>query len=304
MNKLQYALAFLKLGISCIPLHHRNKKPDVSLCSGGWEKYTTILSTDVEIYSWLASGWCNYGVVAGWNNLVVLDFDSLEWFDLWCAWARTQNTNTQYVVATSFKVLTARGVHVYLQTPNAINEKRIGIDVQAQRKFVVGPGCVHPNGTQYVPVGALQLVQVESIESILPVELFPQIARGGSCDDLGTFQGAPVQLQSNNTEYDAWQSAMFVSDMDLIATVKQRVRIETLFRDAHRTSADGRWLAALCPFHDDHAPSMWIDARRQICGCQVCGMKPMDCINLYARMHAMPESDAVRAMAQELGVWG
>jgi len=71
-----------------------------------------------------------------------------------------------------------------------------------------------------------------------------------------------------------------------------------------KTSADGRWLAARCPFHDDKKPSFWIDVRRQLCGCQVCGMKPMDAVNLYARMHNMSESASVSAMAKEVGVWG
>jgi hypothetical protein len=51
-------------------------------------------------------------------------------------------------------------------------------------------------------------------------------------------------------------------------------------------------------------PSFWIDTRRQLCGCQVCGMKPMDAVNLYARMHNMSESASVSAMAKEVGVWG
>ena len=263
-----------------------------------WEPYQNILSTSTEIYQWLASGWNNYGVVCGWDNLVVIDFDSLEYFSLWCMWLHQAGMGC--ISETSFKVVTARGMHVYLRTSDAAyNEKRIGIDVQAQRRFVVGPGCLHPSGTQYVPVGELHLVQVESVQRILPIELFPRVA---VCN-TASFQGAVPQLTTNNTEYDPFQAAMFPSALDLIDTVKSRVRIETLFVDVRRTSADGRWFAALCPFHDDHNPSLWIDARRQLCGCQVCGMKPMDCINLYSRMHNISESDAVRAMAEELGVW-
>lgn len=308
MNRLENALQFLKLGISVIPLLHRNKKPDAALIGGGWEKYTTILSTNEEVYAWLASDWCNYGVICGWSNLVVLDFDSLDYFGLWHLWARA--AGLARVVETSFKVLTARGVHVYLRTHDAAaNEKRVGIDVQAQHKFVVGPGCTHATGTQYVPVGALRLVQVESVESVLPIELFPSVRPDASCGQTGASWNPlstddRLKSATNNTEYDPFQMAMFAGGADLISTVKSRVRIETLFTDVQKTSRDGRWLVTLCPFHDDHNPSMWIDAQRQICGCATCGMRPMDAVNLYARMHNLSDADAVRVMAQELGVWG
>jgi hypothetical protein len=306
ITKLDFAQQFLQLGISCIPLLHRNKKPDAALIGGGWEKYTSILSTSQELVQWLATGWNNYGVICGHQNLVVLDFDNIDYFNLWQLWCSSLWVN---IAEVAFKVRTARGMHVYLQTIEpACNEKRTGIDVQAQRKFVVGPGCTHPTGTQYVPVGELQLVQVESIAQVLPLEFFPKIVPEPSCGHLGaSWNPLPtddgLKSATNNTEYDAWQSAMFVSDTDLIGAVKQRVRIETLFPDALPSGGNGKWLKTKCLFHDDTNPSAWIDTRRQLYGCTVCGFKPMDAINLYARMHALSESDAVRAMAREVGVW-
>jgi len=77
-----------------------------------------------------------------------------------------------------------------------------------------------------------------------------------------------------------------------------------MFPKVHKTSSDGRWLATLCPFHDDKSPSAWIDTRRQLFGCNACNFKPMDAINLYARLHGMSDSNAVVAMAKELQVWG
>lgn len=306
MNRLEYAKEFIKSGISIIPLHHRSKAPMLRT----WEPYTTILSTCTELHKWLASGWNNYGVICGWGNLVVLDFDNLQWFALWRIWAASVGLGR--IVETSFKVLTARGVHVYLRTQApATNEKRAGIDVQAQRRFVVGPGCTHASGTQYVAVGGFRLVEVPDVATVLPVELFPSVRPGASCGHLEASWGAlsaddGLKSATNHTEYqyDPWQSAMFTTDTDLIGAVKSRVRIETLFTDARRTSADGRWLACKCLFHADANPSAWIDVRRQLYGCTVCGFKPMDAINLYARVHNLDDAAAVRAMAQELGVWG
>lgn len=297
MTKLEHALEFLKNKIAIIPIYHRNKKPDTSLIGGTWEQYCTTTNTEYELISWLASGWLNYGVVCGWNNLVVIDFDSMEFFNIWKLWSTSNDT--QYVVDTAFKVRTSRGIHVYVTTAEPVcNEKRIGIDVQAQRKFVVGPGSTHPNGTQYVGVGEMVFPVVENIESILPLELFPRVTREHVIGSMPI-----VEMQHNNTEYDAFQMAMFSDHLDLISRVKQSVRIETMFADVRPTSNDGRWFVTLCPFHSDTNPSFWIDTKRQICGCAACLFKPMDSINLYSKMHNISNSDAVIALAHELGIW-
>lgn len=300
MTKLQYALEFLKNNISIIPIYHRNKKPDVSLIGGTWEQFCYDHNTEYQLISWLSSGWLNYGVVCGWNNLVVIDFDLMDYFLLWKLWG-SNHKDINAIIDTAFKVRTSRGIHVYVTTADPVcNDKRRGIDVQAQRKFVVGPGCVHPSGAVYEPIGAMVFPMVENIESILPLDLFPRVAR-----DVAAGTMEPIEIASNNTEYsyDPFQQAMFSSHLDLISRVKQLVRIESMFPNARKTSSDGRWLSALCPFHNDTNPSFWIDTRRQLCGCATCLMKPMDVLNLYARMHNISDSAAVTALANEIGIW-
>jgi len=294
INKLNSALEFIRHGISVIPLHHRSKEPALK----SWLPYTTLLSTSQEVYQWLASEWQNYGVIAGWKNLVILDFDNIEYFDLWVLWCNSMHID----IDPMFKVLTSRGIHVYLRTvaPSA-NDKRIGIDVQAHRRFVVGPGSTHPNGTVYQPIGEFKLVEVLNVETILPVELFPKVAQN-VCQE---FHGTPAEFHPTTTEYqyDAFQAAMWGDDADLITKVKRAIRIESLFATTIKTSADGRWLATLCPFHNDTRPSAWIDTRRQLFGCAVCNFKPLDVINLFARQHNISDAAAVSALAREVGIW-
>lgn len=289
MTILQRALEFLKLGISVIPLRHRSKEPMLKT----WKPYQphteySLLPTENDLIRWFGSGWQNYGVVAGWNNLAFLDFDDFDTFKLWKDYIELLK------IPMPFTVLSARGAHVYISLPtDGFNEKRQGLEVN-RHGYVVGPGSTHPNGTQYVGLGPLRIMPVESLETILPEDLFPHVA------PVTCFNGAAAVI-TPNTEYkfDPFASA----GMDLITKVKHAVRIESFFVDIKRTSVDGRWYAALCPFHDDHNPSMWIDVRQQLCGCQVCGMKPMDAINLYSRMKNIPESAAITMMAQEVGVW-
>jgi DNA primase (bacterial type) len=295
-----FAMQFLELGVSVIPLYHRSKNPLLI----SWEPYKTKLSADLEIRQWFPTDWNNYGVVAGWQNLVIIDFDDIEYFNLWQLWCGTQDSDVQYIAERSFKVLTRRGIHVYLMTDKpASNSKRIakkgGIDIQAQGKYVVGPGCVHPSGHVYEPTGDFIFPIVPDIESIMPLDLFPPVA----ISDV-EFHGEPPVIVPMVTQYDAFAAASVASDVDLISKVKQSVRIENLFSGVQKSGVDGRWLKALCPFHDDAHPSFWIDTRKQLCGCNVCGMKPMDAINLYSRMHNISESLAVSELAREVGVWG
>jgi hypothetical protein len=296
------AQVFLNMGIGVIPLYHRSKMPMVP----SWHEYNHRLPIDTEYQSWFATDWNNYAVICGWTNLVVIDFDNIEYFNIWCLYHELNST--QYV-ASGFKVRTRHGMHVYLRTvAPAANDKRIsrsgGIDVQAQSKYVVGPGCVHPSGHVYGPIGEMVFPVVRDIESVLPLDLFPRVAA-----EPVEFVGTAPEFASCDTEYqyDPFQAAMFATGEDLITTIKRRVRIESLFTGVQRSSADGRYLKAWCPFHNDKRSggtmSFWIDTARQLCGCQRCGMKPMDAINLYARMHNVSDSAAVRAMAEEIGVW-
>jgi len=292
------AMQFLKMGISIIPLYHRSKVPMLP----SWEPYTKFLHTEQEARSWFSTDWLNYAVICGWCNLVVLDFDTFELFDLWRAVMKYEGLN--WVVATSFKVITAHGIHVYLRTTeHAENEKRIsrsrGIDVQAQGRYVVGPGCVHPSGTQYVPVGELHLVEVPNVETILPVDLFPCVTA-----ECTKFNGVAPEFVSTHTEYQSDPYAVASMDCtDLISKIKASVRIESLFSGVQRSSTDGRWLKALCPFHDDKHQSAWIDVRRQIAGCQVCGMRPMDCIDVFGRMYNLDARAAILRLAEKIGIW-
>jgi hypothetical protein len=296
-KKLNFIKKFIDIGISVIPLRHRSKEPMLA----SWEPYKSHLPGNTEYRSWFASDWNNYGVVAGWCNLVIIDFDSIEYFNLWQLWCNNLWVN---IAEIAFKVRTRQGMHVYVCTEQpAVNDKRIskshGIDVQAQGKYVVGPECVHPSGHVYEPIGDFVFPIAPDIESILPVALFPPVAIG----DV-EFHGELPVIVPMDAQYDAFSAASIASGTDLISKVKQSVRIENLFGSVNRTSADGRWLATRCIFHDDHNPSMWIDTRRQLCGCNVCGMKPMDAINLYSRMHNISESLAVSELAREVGVWG
>lgn len=301
VQKLDNAKRFLETGVAVIPLRHRGKEPEASMMGGAWEQYKTQLPTEYDLLRWLGSGWQNYGVVAGWDNLAIIDFDNQDQYSFWLDYYDKYLRKIYELTEPPYTVQSARGAHVYIRLYGTdANQKRNGIDVKVHG-YVAGAGSTHPSGTIYTVVHEkFNFPQVFDLDTWLPLELFPRVAPEPS---TGHLEPLPMVFDKpSNGDYDPFAQATRAAGVDLLSTVKSSVRIETLFPDAIKTSADGRWWAARCPFHDDNKPSFWIDARRQLCGCQVCEMKPMDAVNLYSRMHNMSDRDAVSAMAREIGV--
>lgn len=60
-----------------------------------------------------------------------------------------------------------------------------------------------------------------------------------------------------------------------------------------------RFLSLPCPKHDDKEPSFWILPEKNICGCHACRWRG-DVINLYAWLHGISNSEAIREMGKAL----
>jgi len=98
---------------------------------------------------------------------------------------------------------------------------------------------------------------------------------------------------------DPWETADNAGEASesVINKIKRRYKITDFFINTEKTSTDGRWLITRCPLHDDHDPSMWIDTAQQLCGCYAgCTPKPLDVINLYARLNGLSNKDAIQIM--------
>ena len=84
-----------------------------------------------------------------------------------------------------------------------------------------------------------------------------------------------------------------------VARVKSAYRLEELLPVVTKTGAD--FYLTRCPLHDDHTPSMGVNTAQQICGCYAgCTRKPLDFINLFARLNDLTNSEAIRELARGL----
>lgn len=100
----------------------------------------------------------------------------------------------------------------------------------------------------------------------------------------------------------------------MIDKIRQYHRIEILAARAcgglqpsrSSTSGSGRYFVGWCPFCQPNGPGkfkeqrkLWVDVNLQICNCfkaRCRADKPMDVINLYARLHNLDNDAAIAAL--------
>jgi hypothetical protein len=298
---LETAMYWKRAGVATIPIQYRDKRPDARLLpkdkngDPSWEPYQKELPTDDQLKRWFPSSLHNLGIVTGWNNLVVLDFDDLGTYLKWSLWMVRTGRLTRRIAELTYMVRTARGVHVYVRTQQPEQNRKLeGIDIKARGGYVLAPPSIHPSNVPYSILQPGSPMMVEALSDILPAAYLLQHT------ELPTMVNVPTQKPVSTD--DPWEAINHAPDpkQDLIDQIRASFRIESFFPNATNTGGN-RWFMDLCPFHDDKHPSFWIDTTRQICACYGgCTPKPLDVINLYARLHGLSNRDAIFFMAKQL----
>jgi len=217
----------------------------------------------------------------GWQNLVVVDFDNM---DAYQTWRQVEDIQT-------YEVKTARGMHVYFQIQEPVNNSHSDLlDIKAHG-YVLIPPSIHPSGYEYREFNQNPIAKIERLTDILPAALIP-------APPIPT-EFKPIPVSNSVCSGDLWAAIDNPVNLneDVLKKIRERVSLLDLVSGAVPTGGHGRWYTALCPFHDDHHPSFWIDTQRGICGCRSCQMLPMDSINFYARLHGLSNRDAIFHLA-------
>lgn len=286
------AMQFSALGISTIPVGIKSKTPALA----SWREYQDQLPTPSQIIMWFDHPG-NIGVVTGWHNLTVLDFDDRKIYDKWLWWSRRQGRQSQAasVARTAYRVTTSRGVHVYVYTECPERNRHLsGIDIKGKGGYVLGAGSIHPTGATYQELLPTMIIPtVEALSSILPSSILLEAAPVPSVPHTVTLPQSTDPWQTINDQQ--------APGIDLVDRIRQHWHVADMFAHTECTSHDGRWHRAKCPLHDDGDPSFWIDTQREIGGCfSGCTPKPVDVINLYARITGLTNRDAILTLARAL----
>jgi len=94
-------------------------------------------------------------------------------------------------------------------------------------------------------------------------------------------------------------------DIELVKQIKEQMDIITALRNY--TTADtsrlrGRKGHIICPFHSEKSPSFYVDTEKNTWRCFGACSTGGDVINLYAEANGVDNSEAIKQLAQDLGL--
>lgn len=288
-NIFEWVTEFAVLGIATVPITYKTKVPGHT-----WAEYKAKLPTSGELLKWFSGGNLhNYGVVVGWNNLVVLDFDDINLFYKWYLWGAEDDPKSAAVevINSAFMVKSARGMHVYVSIDEPLhNTSMPGLDIKANG-LVLGPGSTHPTGAVYTAQkGEIVIPRIEKLSDVLFDEWMVNL----NTEPIGDQIDSIDEFGDIN---DPFESASINLVPNAVDRIKHSIKMTSILSGVVKTG--DYWSMALCPFHKDNNPSFWIDERRQIGNCQKCNFqRPLDVVNVYARLHQIDEGDAIRTLAR------
>jgi hypothetical protein len=275
--RLTHAIWFFDRGVEIAICQPRSKA-----FLAGYGPYKQHAQDDRELYKRLVGQDCNYALLTGTGagdlGLVVLDFDDRGAFSEW--------QEAIGVLGDTFTVETSRGYHVYYWSNDVRSWKARGVEVKGANQAIMGPFCIHPSGKIYEP-NFRDILEIETVSDFpLLSDSRPELPQAP--------EKAPGRLSGDGDTVGRIKRAWPI--LDGFHALRSDPRIA---RTIGSIKGEGRWRRALCPFHDDHKRSFWIDTERNLFGCHACDNRG-DVINLYARILGMPNRDAIKELARGL----
>ena len=300
MTITSLANEFLTQGIGIIPVRYKHKEPNAYLLpiidgKPSWEPFKKELPSPELLGAWFDYGQHNYGIVAGWQDLVIIDFDDMQEYVRWLVWSTRAGGIARFVAEAAFKVQTARGVHVYVRIPGGGSNRKAGkVDIKF-RGYVLGPGSIHPSGAQYTALTSTMIFpEVSRLSDILPTHLLADAKFDGAIR-MPITNVATMVVDPADPWAAAWNATAHVDERGLVRKIKESIKVESFFTDLVQTKKD--YYVTRCPFHDDKHPSFWVNTQRQHCNCWSCAFpKALDVIDLHAKLYGISNADAIRAL--------
>lgn len=158
------------------------KKRDKVPVNKNWTD-SSLTYNSLDLLDWVKKG-NNYGVIGGYGNLIILDFDNQQIQD-----------RVVPLLPKTFTVQTGTGkMHKYFHCddPKSFkvmdSSKNTLVDVQGTGKQVVGAGSLHPNGKRYVVIdkSPIAVIKIKQLQILFADYLKPkdQYKEEYAADDL------------------------------------------------------------------------------------------------------------------------
>lgn len=284
MNALDAAYKWIDFGASPIPLGKRSKIPIIN-----WTNWSNQLPSIDLIKVWFKPEQKrNIGLCSGMNNLVVIDFDNMSYYDSWHdhlskLWKR--------VLSSTYSVKTSRGIHFYLRTREQEQNRKLkeGVDIKAWRSIVVAAPSVHPSGVVYTD-NDHKIITVDNTTCLFPYPVLPDACKPSE-RDLGEWECK-----------DEHQELLSIKDIKSKISI---IDVVSGYTRLHRTSTNGRWWMGRCPAitHNDTHPSFRVDIKQNKCtclssGCILFNEKGNDIFDFYQRMNGVDLKSSIEDLSK------
>jgi hypothetical protein len=243
--------------------------------------------TDAEFArKWFLRTDANLGVVLGGNaGLIVADFDDAHDYETW--------RSTAGAMVETLAEQTARGYHLFFFAeglPSAVGD---GCEFKAKGVCTVSPS-VHPSGVVYRIIHDAPIARLDRESACQLFPFLSEILNKRPRDDAG----------SPSIEARPRKQRHLPEGVGVVARIKEaRSTLEEMSAYGIQLRRGGEnALVGLCPFHDDHSPSLWVNPESGLWGCNqpkcpAAGVH--DVINFRALARGISNSVAIRQLVQE-----
>jgi hypothetical protein len=277
-RRFERACWWLDHGIEVVPIKPKSKE-----LQPGYGSRKTRIADVVFASKWFLNTNANLGVVLGGNaGLVVADWDSVQDYEAW--------RNATGSMIDTLVEQTARGYHLFFSGENLASAIGDGCEFKTSGVCMVSPS-VHPSGVIYHIVNNAPIASVDGEKARLLFPFLSEVYGQKERDGLST-RTMPKRER-------------VVPPCDgVIARIKAtRSIMDEMNATGVKLQPGGKnALVGLCPFHDDHSPSLWVNPESGLWGCNqprcpAAGIH--DVINFRALKQGISNKAAIRQLADE-----
>jgi hypothetical protein len=275
--RFRRACWWLSLGVPVLPL-----KPHSKHLQPGYGPRQTLITDPAFARQWFIHTNANLGVLLGGSaGLVVADWDDAHSYQLWLS--------SCGAVVDTLTERTARGYHAFFFAPDLPSAVENQCEFKTTGVCMVSPS-IHPSGLLYRILNDTPIALLDRERAGL---LFPFLSHVHDRKERPDLKNpAPENAPAKQTSGG------------LIARIKTSRSILDEVSAAGITlcPAGTNTLVGLCPFHDDHSPSFWLNPATGLWGCNRpdCAAAGIhDVINFRALVRGISNRAAIKQLADE-----
>lgn len=227
-------------------------QPGSKILLRGYGPYLERINTGEKIAYYFQDRKCNLAVIAP-DCGVILDFDDFGvYVDFTKRWPQLATSYTESTPS-------GGGRHLFLWSTSKVESGLVLVPGIEVKKFcVVYPSQVE--GRFYKVAVPGPILTGDVLEALQPFKA-PALDKCPSSRTV-TISGRPVS-----------QKRQKIHGVGFVDQLKGSWPIQlylAYFEPELVLRGKGRWLTGVCPWHDDHHPSLWVDTERGTWGCHGC----------------------------------